>query len=589
MPKHLIIYICFYFSFTSISFSQIFRNEGKLNVSAGYLVVSGSFQNESASDINLDGIISLSGNWTNNSSSVGISGNGTNGEVVFGGTSTQTIGGTAAQSNFEKFTILPGAIVEIEAGKYVTAYGITSLAGTFNLKSSASGTASFIASSGVTGAGTTNFERHIITNQWHTLSSPVSGLSVSDFILNTANHIPAKGSTTYGMEFYDEPNGVWTYYTSANIASAGDFLPGVGYIVRRDVAFGDGVVTFSGNLNYISPIMPTLTNLRYGWNAVGNPYSSSIGINNSATTTANFIDLNTSRFEPSFAGIYVWNGTGGYSIINNTSPSSYVQPGQGFLIRIAKSSSFVSFNSDMQTHGNPAFYKKSNSTWGEIKLVVKSNLDSSMTRILFRDDMTKGLDISYDGGLYSGNSKLQLYSRLIEDNGVNFMIQCLPSIETDSMIIPIGLECEAGGLLTFKSSKSSLPPWYVDVLEDRLLGIYTDLSDNNARYEVVVEPGYSGTGRFFLHTVNAWPNNLKITNNNEIQIFAFQKIIYVKGWVDANTIASLYDIRGKKLQDFRLQADEDNQLVLNEDFAEGVYILKLMGTNTQKTEKVFIE
>ncbi|MCB9012655.1 MAG: hypothetical protein H6539_01305 [Bacteroidales bacterium] len=477
-------------------------------------------------------------------------------------------------------------IFTVSAGKRLTVTGTATVTGTMNLKSDATGTASLIASGGASGAGTTNVERYITGNTWHNLAPSVSGHSIQTFLTTPANNIPTKTLTvlTYGMEYYDEGTGVWTYYDANNIGSAGNFIPGRGYLTRNT---SDGVVTFSGILNAGNTNV-SITKTRNGWNSLGNPYTSSIGLNDGSTTT-NFMSANLANLDASYNGAYFWNGTT-YTIINNVDGATYIQPGQGFLVKSKAGGATINFTSAMQAHSNPVFYKKSSSApWEEIRLFVTNSSDSAYTRILFRDDMTRGLDISYDGGLFSGSSKLHLYTKLVEDNGVNFMVQCLPSQETDSMIVPVGLDYEAGGLLTFNANINSLPAWYTAVLEDRLAGVFTDLSQPGANYQVAVEPGTTGTGRFFLHTVAAWPNNIKITDKKEIRIFAFQREIFVEGWVDANTTAGLYDLTGKKLQEFKLQTRDENRLLLNEGIMEGIYLLKVNGTGIQKTEKVFIK
>ncbi|KAB2867940.1 MAG: hypothetical protein F9K37_11345, partial [Bacteroidales bacterium] len=103
--------------FVLLSNAQVVRNEGKINVSGGYMIISGSYQNESTGGIVLDGIIQVSGNWTNNGTTNVIETPGTNGEVVFNGTGTQTIGGTSSNVfDFERITINSGSVTEVQAG-----------------------------------------------------------------------------------------------------------------------------------------------------------------------------------------------------------------------------------------------------------------------------------------------------------------------------------------------------------------------------------------------------------------------------------------------------------------------------------------
>lgn len=104
--------------------AQVLRNDGKINVSAGYMVISGNYQNESTGGIVLDGIIKVSGNWTNNVKNTVIESPDGIGEVIFNGTGTQTIGGTSDTTfYFEELTISSGSITQVQAGKGVTAYG----------------------------------------------------------------------------------------------------------------------------------------------------------------------------------------------------------------------------------------------------------------------------------------------------------------------------------------------------------------------------------------------------------------------------------------------------------------------------------
>ncbi|MEX0982027.1 MAG: hypothetical protein WD577_05965 [Bacteroidales bacterium] len=567
--------------------SQVLRNDGELNVSAGYLVISGDYRNESAAELTIDGILSLSGDFTNNSSTTVITGSGTDGEVVFAGSTTQTIGGSASQTNFEKLTINSGATVDLTAGKYVTAQGATDISGTFNLLSASGGTASLISVGTVSGSGTTNAERYITYNTWHNVSSSVTGQSINTFLTTGANDIPTKdGGDTYGSEFYDEANGVWTYFTTSNAPGAGNFVPGYGYLVRRGTI--DGVITFSGGLN-AGAISPSVTTSRYGWNSLGNPYSSSIAFNSSAAAT-NFIDVNSAEFEDSYAGGYFWNGTD-YTLINNASVSTYLAPGQGFLVNATSGSTAFDFTAAMQSHGNPTFYKKAVvEDFNRLLLYVTNENDSASTQILFRSDMTRGLDVTYDGGLFGGNKEFLLYTELIDKSSdVQFTIQCLPSQETDSMIVPIGFDCAEGGIVSFSAEITSLPTDYITVFEDRQLDVFTDLNIEGASYEVDLAPGASGFGRFFLHAVAMEPNAVLPESVNSMSIYTIRKEIIVKGFIDSNSSLSLFDMTGKKLAEYKLEEGKENRIQLDEGIQSGIYIAKVSGSLIDKTAKLFIK
>lgn len=485
-------------------------------------------------------------------------------------------------------TINNGKVFTIAAGKYLTVTGTTTNNGTLNLRSNASGTASLIASGGAGGSGTTNAERYMTGGSgdvWHNLSSSVSGYSISSFISNPSNNVPSKGSSpiTYGMEYYDEPNGVWTYYTSSNIGSAGNFIPGKGYLTRNA---SSGVVTFTGALNSGS-ISPAITVDRFGWNSVGNPYSSSIGFNNGTTTTHFLVwNMTYETLDPSYTAAYFWNATS-YTIINNASAATYIQPGQGFLVKANVSASNVLFTSAMQAHANPTFYKKSTSAgFEELILNVSNSTRSAETRILFREDMSRGLDVSYDAGMFGGDTSFTIYTRLVDDNGVNFALQCLPDHETEEMVIPVGLNVDDGGKVRFDTRITTLPNGYKAILEDRNLNIFTDLSQPGTFYEVVLEKKTLGKGRFFLHVVEG-PVNIQLYNPKDIKIYAVQKELYIKGTISAGAILELYDLLGKKLSMHNLNPGELN-IVNGNHLLNGIYIVKIINEGILKTDRVFI-
>ena len=589
--KNIFLLVLIVLLFGSISSAQSFRNDGNINISGGYLVITGTSTSESNAALSIDGTLTLTGDWINNSTGTVISGTGTNGTVIFKGTTTQIISGTAPQSNFENITLDPLAIVDIPAGKYVTVNNTTTNNGTLNLRSDAGGTASLITGSS-SGAGT-NAERYITGGLtgvafWHNLSSPVSGQRISDFVFDPANNVPVKfqsPDTLRGIEFYEENPGKWSFFNNTNLpfSSLQTFETAKGYMVRRNT---NGVVTFTGTLNAGGSFGIAGARTKNGWNAVGNPYSSSLGINDGSTVN-NFISTNLSNnnLDPSYFGAYFWNGSG-YSIINNSPPVTFIQPFQGFLVKVSEDNGLVEFESGMQAHGNPVFYKKSSSVWSEILLNVQSSSNTAKTKILFREDMTRGLDISYDGGIFRNGENLVLYTSLVIDNGVDFSVQCLPSLENDSMLVPVGLDFTSGGLVSFSADISNLPAGYIAVLEDRLHGIFTDLAVTGGKYEVAVDAGSSGTGRFFLHTVEG-SNGILIPEKPIISIFAFKKEIFINVRGSETASAGIYDLLGRKLANYKLDSVDLNILNMA-DFKDGIYIVKVSDKGILNTTRVFI-
>lgn len=450
------------------------------------------------------------------------------------------------------------------------------------LKSLSNGTASLIISGSVTNAGTTRMERYATLNAWHNITPAVTGQSIDNsFIIN--NSIPSKGTATpytYGMEYYDETAGGWTYYTDNNIG--GTFIPGTGYMLRRT---SSGAFYFIGTV-ITGNVTTNITRTHNGWNSVGNPYTSSIGAN-AGTTSTNFLTYNSGNLDPSHAAIYLWNGTS-YTILSNASAATYIQPGQGFIVQaIDNSSRTVNFTPSMQAHANPTFYKKSGQIeWKRMLVVAATATDTSSTQLAFRQDMTKGLDITYDAGTFGGNPALKMYSLLVEDNSVQFGIQCLPDNDTSDLIIPLGIDCSNGGDVTFAVNYNELPQGYKPVLEDRDLATFTDLSQPGSAYQVTLPAGTTGTGRFFLHTRYATTGihpNLK----QKVYSYAANHQIFISGLPQEASRAKLFDLTGRELLDVSLNSSDLHTIDANQ-CKDGIYILELSGNNFYLTSKIFI-
>jgi hypothetical protein len=480
-----------------------------------------------------------------------------------------------------RLTINNGGVLTIEPlGRLTNSGTLVNNAGTGGILilSDATGSGSLIqASSGIQAT----FERYMTPNTWHTLSSPVSG-SIQSFIQNTNNNIPYNGTSgIYGMGQYSESDGKWIYYTNATYNTS--FTAAKGYITRKE-AGSDGLVTLPGTLNH-GDIGISFAGERNGWNGIGNPYPSYIAFNQSAGST-NFVTANASVFESSYAAGYFWDGDE-YIIVNNATAALMLQPGQGFVVKVnTTSGGTFNFTTAMQGHSSSStFYKKSYFPWSKLKLQASSGTDSASTLMLFRGDMTTGVDVTYDAGLLGGNENYLLYSKLPEDNGVNFAIQCLPDQETENMVVPLGFNSSKTGPVTFKAAEANLPSGYVAMLEDKVTGQFTNLNLAGANYQVTLDAPVAGTGRFFLHLV-AGANNVSPQEGYDLHTFSKGKEIHIRGNLGEDAKASVYDLMGRKITEFVLTDPHYNILPVNA--INGVYVVKILNEGRITTEKVFL-
>jgi hypothetical protein len=516
------------------------------------------------------------------------------GDFSLSGAASATLSGALTVEG--DLTISNGTRLSIAPAKSLTVSGnFTNNAGTSGLvlESTASGTGSLIHNTpGVSAI----IQRYMTNDRWHIIATPASGQSIPVFLSDISNTIPTSG-LNYGMMQYSEPGGGWIYYTNP---ASGSLSVGTGYLLRHTA---DNAVLLYGILNAASTDVP-VTKSANGWNCIGNPFPCSIGVRSDATTTDNFLSYNAAKFDPSYAVLYLWNepavrtaGVSYYNIIGNAGFTSarpalnqaYLQPGQGFIVKSIAAGISMSFTTAMRIHENTgSFFKSAEASWPGINLIVSSPTKSASTAITLHEGMTTGLDVTYDAGLLGGDPSFRLYSRLVDDNGVNFMLQCLPVEGFDNMYIPIGFDYADGGTVTFSADIVPLPSGLKAILTDSLLGKYTDLGEPSATYTADINSSTSGTGRFFLNIsrISTFVNT--VTDVNILDIYSFRKEIIVKGKVKAGTSANLYDLVGRLVRNYKLSSPDMNTLPAD-GIQSGVYILRVFGEGFNQNSKLFLK
>jgi hypothetical protein len=500
--------------------------------------------------------------------------------------------------NASALRIHDNGTVKVQPGTTLTVNGELDILsdGGLLIQSDNTGTGSVI-----TGSATTNgkaiAERYMTTGAWHYVSSPLSGQSIAGFLANNDPIIPnqvVETETLRGMMDYNPAANDWNAFFAND--KGGDLLPGVGYAVRTDA---DGVVEFTGNINTgNTPLNSLVAN---NWNLVGNPYTSGLRINN-GTEGTNFLTTNLDNLDQSYAAVYLWdqldenNGVKGkYSFISNANVSlipgaqkltqGYVQPGQGFLVKMNSATS-LNYTTAMQAHVNntDAPFKSANS-WPAIALDVKSGQHSSAAYIGFNNRMTPGLDPSYDVGVYRGGADLMLYSRLIEDNGVNFALQCLPVNNSEAWIIPLGIDYKSGGEITFSASSIGLHASSTVILEDRLNNVFTPLKTPGSFYRANLEANTSSVGRFFLHTSYQTTSIDDELAAQELKAYLVHNEIVIDGRVSSKAVAMLYDAQGRSILALNLKEGYRNTMSA-QGLKTGFYLLQVTDNGQQNTIKI---
>lgn len=478
-----------------------------------------------------------------------------------------------------QLTINSDVRVTISQDCRMTVTGNLSNSGTMTIESGSETSSGSLIVSG-TSTGNITYERFMTGSKWHLTASPFVGQDVGDFLTNASNDIVLNGSD-YSMMDYSESSDAWnSYFTSA---TAGNFTAGAGYIAKRD---SDGIVSFTGTL-ITSDLAIDITRDNYGWNLVSNPFPSAIGATTRASSTANFIDVNASAdLDPSYGGLYIWdhdNTT--YKIINNsggTLNQDYLQAGQAFFVRSRTSGSTIDITEAMQSHQGAIVFKSTKQRWPSVKLIAESGEEKSSTMIKFNEGMTRGLDVTYDAGLFEAKPDFSLSTRLIEDNGVRFAIQCLPDYEYDDMVIPVIMDAPDGTKITFRTEVNDLPSNYRVILEDRQTGVFTDLENFEKSYSATLDNNTEMVQRFYLHTQYNLPTDPELTDQFQIIPQKHLERILIRG-VEYDCLLSIYDLSGRLIKRFELEASIEYSIPFA-GVKSGIYIVQI-STNELTTSK----
>lgn len=432
----------------------------------------------------------------------------------------------------------------------------------------------------LTGSGTTSLQRFMNSTRWYMLSSPVSQ-QITGFLANNAA-IPTNGTNERGMMDYATITNSWSpYFTSA---TTGNTDAGKGFLVRTT---SDAAVTFTGTLNAGSTSVPVSRSVVggniMGWNLVGNPFSSAVDVDNFLTTNTGALDVN-------YVSIYVWDES--YSKIQykvlNQSNHDIAAVGQGFMVKPGvDGSSNIQFTPAMQLHAGATVLKSGKSATPEIKLIAVNNGKNVSTSIKFLAGTSKGLDVGYDAGLLKLDPTIALYTRLVEDNGINFAIQCLPTNDLSSLIIPVGIDSKIGGEVVFSVEGINLSPDCKVILEDKLSKTFTDLSNND--YTTTITANSVTSDRFFIHTSNQITGIDGETLPNKLSAYAIKNTeIRVKGNVSNQAVATLYDIQGRVVVVKRMEEGSMN-IIPTPNIRSGIYMLSVKDNNKVQGFKILVK
>lgn len=334
------------------------------------------------------------------------------------------------------------------AGLTVTGSTTVGSGCSFILKSSASGSANFITGTSV--SGTFNIELFLPGGgdpnfKWHYVTTPVDGAGkvvLTDNInnpYNLLNYFESKVNTNKmeGWNWHDGDRGSTIFNTLRT-----DFGYNV-YVSSDQTAVFSGTVLVGNEYSNTNISCGALDPSLSGWNLVGNPFTSSV-------------DINNLTFGVDVESVVYFTKDNGYSSYNITTQqglngaTNIISPLQGFFVHVLDGwDQYVGIPASSRIYSSQPLQKggtSENNTKGTINYpLLKLNVSdgSSLTDetlIYFFNDATQGFDRKYDGYKMLSNNSLrpQIYSKI---NTIEFGMNGLPineNITTVPLRIRIG-------------------------------------------------------------------------------------------------------------------------------------------------------
>ncbi|MDT7832434.1 FG-GAP-like repeat-containing protein [Flavobacteriaceae bacterium S356] len=470
--------------------------------------------------------------------------------------------------------------MDILSGAALTVTGTITNNGTITMESGSS-----LIAKNATGVQLT-YKRNLPTNNWYLVSPPVEGSSYSD--INNDNALAQGSGTNIGIGYYNDAvtntGNKWTYITTGTLSTTR--VDGWGFAVKLDAP---GDLSFTGALktgNFGAVAPPD------GFYILGNPYPSYLPANSHADATNNILTHNSSVLAQE--SLWFWDqNQAQYITINQTDPARYIAPGQGFFLEIGSIPNPINFSENMQSHQTSDVFNRSSNTITrpEVRLNMYNGSITRHTKIFYISEKTTGFDNGYDSTLFGGaDNSFSLYTHLLtNDTGKPYAIQSLPDSDFENMVIPVGVNADAGQKIDFTAQVSNLPDGLHLYLEDRLTQTFTRLDEAHSSYQTKVSTALQGIGRFYLHT-----NTSKIVVNNDlnvkdIQIYTLQNNnLRITGIQNETAQVNIYSIQGKNIFKTSFKGNGVNE-IMTPKIAPGVYIVKLQTQKETRSKKIIIK
>ncbi len=465
----------------------------------------------------------------------------------------------------------PGSVVTIPSGQSLTIEGgFFSTAGGSGMvvNSTSSGNGSLIVK-GFAEVSVTA-ECYVVADKWHSFAAPVSGQTTTQLFLN---HSP-----DVWLKEYHESSDSYTNIISLT-QQLGDMQGWMLWLGGNT----DHTFTFEGLLRYdtlgSNDNMVRSATGNYGYNFVGNPFTSAINWDTaSGWTKTNLNDA-----------IYVYNNNGSSSnwatYINGQGTnggSKYIAMNQGFFVEVADGGgSYPEYGTlkltrDVAVHNPVPFYKSGSRTEDKvIRLQVEDNGMSDETVIRVAEDATSDFDGQLDAHkmMSFGSNNPFIFST---DNN-KMSINSVPPGTESILLDAIGGESHFLTISVTEGENDFEHLFLTDLKED----ITIDLKEEN--YSFIYTSNF--INRFVLHFVVTGIDNGITDNEQPFYIYASNHTITVINNSLTQADIAVFNLLGQKITEGKMVGDSKVFKVNN----TGYYLVKVYNTNRQTVKKVWVD
>jgi hypothetical protein len=527
---------------------------------------------------------------------------GPNSKIIFSRTTAQTIApliyadieirgsGVVLTTDItvnNNLTMGSGATVTLNAGKNLTVGNAIANAGTLTIKSNAN----LIQTNNIpnTGAGITNVERDsspLFRLDYTLWSSPVAGTQkLLDF-----------SPLTDTDRFYIYNEGTDEY--NSVVPSTTNFGAGKGYLIRmpdNSVPFPGTPAPWTGTFTGTTPnngnLTLAMTTALNGYNAVGNPYPSTLNIDD-------FIEANTITNNNIDGALYFWRKTNdasnptSYSTCttlgitsgntHNYPDANLMSPGQGFFVKAISNS--LNFTNAMRVANttNQFFRTKQierNRIWLNLSkgaTVVNQMLVGYMT------GSTPGIDKGIDGK-YFNDSPTALNS-IISNEEFAIQGRSLPFDAADT--VPLAFKTDvAGDYIINIDQVDGLFSGSQDIyLVDSKTGAETNLKTSSYPFTAAV--GVDNT-RFSLRFQKTLNVAAVAFNDNSVSVYKNKETLHINSEALAIANIKVFDIQGRLIAE-RNNVKANSATISNLKTTQQVLIVKVTGQDNAVVSKKIV-